>query len=128
MIIEDFWGEQTVDSVDAIHVMMKRRTRNGCNEVAMYCEGDYPQLRILLKDSVACVHYFSDEDDCGRYAYDASSHRVKTTDLIEFEISLDGEIVEVSDGLIVNESIATEIAQFFFYNQTKSSIVCWYEL
>ena len=48
MIIEDFWGEQTVDSVDAIHVMMKRRTRNGCNEVAMYCEGDYPQLRILL--------------------------------------------------------------------------------
>ena len=33
MIIEDFWGEQTVDSVDAIHVMMKRRTRNGCRRM-----------------------------------------------------------------------------------------------
>ncbi len=128
MIIEDFWDEKKLNSVDELRDVLKKRTTSGCNEVVMYVDIEYPQLRILLKDIFACVHYFFSEEDCGSYASSASQNKENAASFIPFEVEPHGEIIEVSTEMVVDENAAFEIAKYFYDNHAKSPFFHWSKL
>ena len=69
MIVYEFNGKKECNNLIELQEVLKHRSKGNSNEFELRTELEYPFLTILIKEELACVHYFKDENDCGHYAY-----------------------------------------------------------
>ena len=67
MIVYEFNGKKECNNLIELQEVLKHRSKGNSNEFELRTELEYPFLTILIKEELACVHYFKDENDCGHY-------------------------------------------------------------
>ena len=75
MIVYEFNGKKECNNLIELQEVLKHRSKGNSNEFELRTELEYPFLTILIKEELACVHYFKDENDCGHYAYTDNNAR-----------------------------------------------------
>lgn len=69
MKVFHFGGQTDCENLEELSNILSSRYQNNSNEFELRGSGEYPFMTILVKDELACVHFFENEDDCGHYAY-----------------------------------------------------------
>lgn len=64
MIVYEFNGKKECNNLIELQEVLKHRSKGNSNEFELRTELEYPFLTILIKEELACVHYFKDENDC----------------------------------------------------------------
>jgi len=89
-------------------------------------ELEYPFLTILIKEELACVHYFKDENDCGHYAY--THNNGLEEEYVIFNIGSENAESEISKELVIPVEQAYIAAIDFFETCEMSKRMKWFEL
>ena len=70
MIVYEFNGKKECNNLIELQEVLKHRSKGNSNEFELRTELEYPFLTILIKEELACVHYFKDENDCARLEFE----------------------------------------------------------
>lgn len=127
MKIYDFYGEYNCNSEDELLKILKIRSRNMSNEFELRNEAEYPFVTILVKDNLACVHFFKNENDAGRYAFSMTNEQVKE-EYITFNIGSEDAETEISNRMVISVEQSYIVAKAFFNTNEMSNEVEWFEL
>ena len=127
MKVYDFYGEYNCKSEDELLKALKVRSKNSSNEFELRNDAEYPFMTILIKEDYACVHYFKDEQDVGRYAFSRDSVQIED-EYITFNMGSEDMETEVSNKMVISVEKAYTVAKDFFNTSQMSSDVEWYQL
>ncbi len=58
MIVYEFNGKKECNNLIELQEVLKHRSKGNSNEFELRTELEYPFLTILIKEELACVHYF----------------------------------------------------------------------
>ena len=99
MIVYEFNGKKECNNLIELQEVLKHRSKGNSNEFELRTELEYPFLTILIKEELACVHYFKDENDCGHYAY--TDNNGLEEEYVIFNIGSENEETEISKDLVI---------------------------
>lgn len=126
MIVYEFNGKEECNNLSELLNVLKHRSKGNSNEFELRTEREYPFLTILIKDGLACVHYFKDEDDCGHCAY-AEDNGVKE-DYVVFNMGSENSETEISKDLVISVEQAYIAAKDFYETHEMTNKMKWIEL
>jgi hypothetical protein len=115
------------ESLEALNNTLMIRHENGSNEFELHGSGEYPFMTIIVKNELACVHFFENEDDCGHYAY-CDEKLLEEDGYTTFYIGSATSETEVSNELVIPFSLALMAAQDFFLFLKMTENLKWFEL
>ena len=118
MIVYEFNGKKECNNLIELQEVLKHRSKGNSNEFELRTELEYPFLTILIKEELACVHYFKDENDCGHYAY--TDNNGLEEEYVIFNIGSKELVIPVEQAYIV--------AIDFFETCEMSKRMKWFEL
>ena len=99
MIVYEFNGKKECNNLIELQEVLKHRSKGNSNEFELRTELEYPFLTILIKEELACVHYFKDENDCGHYAY--THNNGLEEEYVIFNIGSENAESEISKELVI---------------------------
>lgn len=99
MIVYEFNGKKECNNLIELQEVLKHRSKGNSNEFELRTELEYPFLTILIKEELACVHYFKDENDCGHYAY--TDNNGLEEEYVIFNIGSENAESEISKELVI---------------------------
>lgn len=126
MVVYEFNGKIECNNLMELQEVLRHRSKKNSNEFELRTESGYPSLTILIKEELACVHYFKDENDCGHYAY-TENNGVKEEYII-FNIGSENSETEISKDLVISVEQAYVAAIDFFNTCEMSKKMKWFEL
>ena len=112
MIVYEFNGKKECNNLIELQEVLKHRSKGNSNEFELRTELEYPFLTILIKEELACVHYFKDENDCGHYAY--TDNNGLEEEYVIFNIGSENAESEISKDLVIPVEQAYIVAIDFF--------------
>ena len=127
MKVYDFYGEYQCTDIDQLMNRLQVRSKHMSNDYELRHEAGYPLMAILVKDALACVHFFKDENDAGCYAFTGAAEQTKDENIVFNLGSEDAETV-VSYKMVISVEKAYTVAKAFFNTSQMSSDVEWYQL
>lgn len=127
MTVYEFGGKKECNSITELKEVLLHRTKNGSNEFELRTNTEYPFLTILVKNDLACVHYFENEEDCGYYAY-VDDEESTNEEYVIFNTGSEEAETEVSKDLVISVSYAYDAAIEFYKTNKRSIKMKWFEL
>ena len=112
MIVYEFNGKKECNNLIELQEVLKHRSKGNSNEFELRTELEYPFLTILIKEELACVHYFKDENDCGHYAY--TDNNGLEEEYVIFNIGSENAESEISKELVIPVEQALYCSNRFF--------------
>ena len=119
-------GKKECNNLIELQEVLKHRSKGNSNEFELRTELEYPFLTILIKEELACVHYFKDENDCGHYAY--TDNNGLEEEYVIFNIGSENAESEISKELVIPVEQAYIVAIDFFETCEMSKRMKWFEL
>ena len=126
MIVYEFNGKKECNNLIELQEVLKHRSKGNSNEFELRTELEYPFLTILIKEELACAHYFKDENDCGHYAY--TDNNGLEEEYVIFNIGSENAESEISKDLVIPVEQAYIAAIDFFETCEMSKRMKWFEL
>lgn len=126
MIVYEFNGKEECKNLSELLNVLKYRSKGNSNEFELRTELEYPFLTMLVKDDLACVHYFKDEDDCGHYAC-TDDNGIKE-DYVVFNMGSENSETEISKDLVISVEQAYVAAIDFYETHEMTNKMKWFEL
>jgi hypothetical protein len=126
MVVYSFNGKEECKNINELLNVLKQRSKGNSNDFELRTDQEYPFLTILVKDELACVHFFLNEEDCGHYAY--TDNKVLNEDYIIFNIGSENSETKISKDLVISVEQAYIIAKDFYEKLEMSKKVKWFEL
>ena len=126
MIVYEFNGKKECNNLIELQEVLKHRSKGNSNEFELRTELEYPFLTILIKEELACVHYFKDENDCGHYAY--THNNGLEEEYVIFNIGSENAESEISKELVITVATAYIAAIDVFETCEMSKRMKWFEL
>lgn len=126
MIVYEFNGKKECNNLIELQEVLKHRSKGNSNEFELRTELEYPFLTILIKEELACVHYFKDENDCGHYAY--TDNNGLEEEYVVFNIGSENAETEISKDLVIPVERAYIAAIDFFKTCEMSKKMKWFDL
>ena len=129
MKAHDFSGTHKIDNAaDLERIILTARFGDGRNEVLLWHDDhEYPVLSILLKDSLAALHYVPCDGDAG-FASIAENLGLEPGEMTTFATGNIGEEIQVSNRAIVSLPTAAAVAREFFHSKELPRSVEWIKL
>ena len=114
MIVYEFNGKKECNNLIELQEVLKHRSKGNSNEFE------------LIKEELACVHYFKDENDCGHYAY--THNNGLEEEYVIFNIGSENAESVISKELVIPVEQAYIAAIDFFETCEMSKRMKWFEL
>lgn len=127
MKIYDFYGVYDCKNEEDLLKFLSIRSKNLSNEYELRNNLDFPYMTIMVKEDLACVHFFKDENDCGSFAY-ISENKFDIDGFTTFNIGSEDAETIVSNKMVIPIEKAYIIAKDFFQTNRKSEKINWFEL
>lgn len=111
----------TVGSDEEIDAVFANRYENNANEFWVSYEGEeFPYLVIMVKDDIACLQYFADEDHAGFNS--CGNESAEGFSLFYINIT---EEQDISNDMVVPVSSAINACKEFLKTKTLPQAVHW---
>ena len=127
MQAEHFGGRDILSNRDDVSRILSLRFAGHFNEIWLSRDAAYPCMSILIRDRVACVHYFPSAGHPG-FAAQRGAEAATSAGSLEFRTNTPHEPIEVDGGLVVSMERATEAALLFMQDGRLPSNLSWLEL
>jgi hypothetical protein len=126
--LADFHAVRELDSIkDALQAMRVRDSR-GCNSFWLTRgDSEHPQLAVLVKNDLACVHHFPKKSGVS-YQSVGTLGAMIGDNTTRFFISAENDEVEVLNTAIVPFTVALEAVEHFLHTGDRLPSMDWLEL
>ena len=125
MTVYEFNGKFECKNLCELNNVLSHRSSLNSNDFELRPDGEYPYLTILIKDKYACVHFYSDENDCGHVAF---ADKNNTPEYVEFNLGSENNKTKISKDIVISLDQAYEIANCFFKEHKMSNKIQWLDL
>ncbi|MFO0803258.1 MAG: Imm1 family immunity protein [Gemmataceae bacterium] len=123
--LADIYAVRDLDSIKDAFQAMRVRDSRGCNSFWIKRgDSEYPQLAVLVKDDLACVHHFPRVSEAGYQSVGEAGTDKTTT----FFISSGNDEVEVLNSAIVPFAVALKAVEYFLHTGDRLPLMDWLEL
>lgn len=125
--VQDFTSTIQVGNVDELETALQRRF-DGVNSFWLsHSEGTKPSLSILVRDDLACLHYFPDDSHPG-FSSIGEVARLKPSGTTIFYMDNPDQEQEILNTAVIHFVRAIEVAREFFACKDLPSAIKWFEL
>jgi len=127
MNIDHFGGEEIAADAATLEAVLGKRYGANANEFWLSGEEPYPAVTILVREQLACVHFFPEDGHPG-YLLKGGRSIVEPSGFTTFFTNTPTEEIEVANENIVPFSDAQRIAREFFLTNSMPGSDDWFEL
>jgi Immunity protein Imm1 len=128
MIISNFGSNYRIENPSDIARIMSKRFDEGQSEVVlMHDDREHPFIIIALKDDLAVLHYFTDDESAG-FSSIGGKLGLPPDGKTTFKAGGPHTDIEVRNDAIVTSSEALAAAKEFFHSKQLPKSIKWREL